>query len=286
MRQAVRQFLRNPSPHLILTWNGLDIEQKVVGSTLAELSTGISFTQTAKIIRRLKDEDYPVRLRRGDVQQALGGLYNIDWVEKEEGATAYRYTMDLVRRWVTENRSIADLVQEQRERIYSKVAVFWQQMTAWAIDFGIFGAIMALTRAITSNASASNANNWWYASIAILSILYFIVPPLVAKSTLGLHILNLYIASTLAGTPGPGRRILYGVMGIVRFAVTLTLIFELLAVISPIKYKVLHLLAFLAAAIVTAIDILTMLFGKKHQSLYDTLAGTLIISAKPVEDTK
>lgn len=284
VRQAVRQFLRNPSPHLILTWNTLDLEEKVVGSTLAELSINGSFVQPAGIIRRLNDEDYPVRLRRGEIQKALSGLHDIDWVDKKEGSIDYRYTMELVRRWVTENRSITDLVQEQRERIYSKVAVFWQQMLSWSIDFGLFGALVVLARAITHNASNLHAENWWYVTMAILSVLYFIVPPLIVKSTLGLHLLNLHVVSTLAGPPSAGRRILYGFTGIIRFVVTITLVFELLAVISPIGYKTLHLLAFLSAAIVTVIDVLMMLFGKKHQGLYDSLAGTLIISAKPYEE--
>jgi uncharacterized RDD family membrane protein YckC len=283
VQQIIRQFLRNPSPHLILTWNGLDLEQKVVGSTLAELSFDSSFKQPWEIIRRLKQEKYPVKLRKGEVQQSLNSLRDIDWVEKEEHAQAYRYTMDLVRRWIVENRSIPDLVEEQRTRLFSEVADFWRQLLAWMVDLGIFSAIGALLWGIITSAS-TDGNRLWLFSVVVSAIFYFILPPLIARSTLGLHLFNLHIVSPLAGPLSRGRAILYGFMSIVRFVVMLTFVLKLVAVLNPHTFSLGNLLVFIVTAILASLDVLLVFFGKKHQGLYDMLAGTLVISAAPAED--
>ena len=283
--EAVREFLQNPSPHLILTWNSMGPIQRVVGSTLAALQGDGKFYQTPQAINeRLRLEGYPVRFVPGEIQQGLSALSDIDWVEQEKGESAYRFTMELVRRWVAESRSIIELAEEQRRQLLSKVAGFWPQLFASLTDWAIFCAIFLGIAVVIERSSVESSAYPLAATFeALAAVLYFVLPIAAARATLGSRFFNLRAVGTSALPLKLARAILYGALLIVRFSVGLLLVKSLWRLLDPsTAFSPLALASIFITALMIALDIFMVLYGQKHQGLYERLARTLLVPASAI----
>jgi hypothetical protein len=145
---VVRRFIENPSPHVLLGWKALDRNEKLVAAAGAELESRKKQAFTPKdVTSYLRGEEYPIRFGPGEVQQVLRILTDSDWFKKEKGAQAYRYTIELVRRWVAEYRSIWDLLADQRPGEGDLAGLwrqrwlgYWTQASAWVFFFPRFGS--------------------------------------------------------------------------------------------------------------------------------------------------
>src|SRR5262249_25949418 len=122
VEQAVQKFVRDPSPHVILTWNALGFTERVAGAIAACVieRPGRTFTPRA-IVFSLKEIKFRHVYQQGETRRALEVLREIDWVDKQTGVETYRFTMDLVRRWIAENRSIWGLLDEHRASILARL---------------------------------------------------------------------------------------------------------------------------------------------------------------------
>jgi uncharacterized RDD family membrane protein YckC len=272
---SVRQFIENPAAHLILTWNGLTIDQRVVASAMAKEDSDNAPTPNA-IVRSLKKEKYPMGMRPGEVEQELALLTQIDWVKKDFGKATYSFTMDLVRRWIKEQHSVSALAEEYRDQVVSQVASFWRQKVGWLADIGLLG-ILGLGVALLAGFQRWNEQLGWsvYASIAAL---YLIVSIPSASSTPGLRLAHLRVVRTSARPIGWFQGILYGLLLTLR-------LFLLLVVLHGVFDRGLSwsvsLVIFLC---LMSVDNLMILFSKRHQGLYDKLMRTFIVPAKAVRE--
>ena len=279
---AVDQFLSNPSPHLILTWNAISKEQKVVAAALAELySKEEPFQGTNEIGSRLHSDDNPVKLTVSEIQKTLTDLRTIDWIEQKPGMKAYRYTMELVRRWVIDNHSILDLAQGLHEKLISRVASFGRQTAASAIDFGICLVIGLLAATMLKASDSSIETLWLYLTPLIFSYVYLLVPLLTSGSTLGQRLLSLSLIGATAGKPSQSRRALYALLVLVRLTLVIPvfrLAGEIVITLADAPFLALAwLLTLVVLAMWLCLDILMLLFGKKHQGLYEKLTRLLVV---------
>ena len=135
---AVQHFLENPAPHLILGWNGLALEQKVVASAMAELQERTHiWVAPADLVAHLRKMNYPIRVSLGEVQQTLGGLRELDWFEKKGGERFFRFALGVVRRWVVEHRSVWEVLEEYNRKVVERTARLGRRLAAAAIDAAI-----------------------------------------------------------------------------------------------------------------------------------------------------
>ena len=272
--QVVRQFLQNPSPHLILTWNSMGLREKVVGSTLAALQNSPnSWASPEQILDRLRDDQYPTSLRRGEVHQALGGLLQIDWVEKNEGE-GYRFTMELVRRWVTENRTILTLAEEERMRVLAQAPSYERQFAARAIDFVVpsilsLGVISILETFVgrVSTMEAIGVFGMW-------ALIYFLGAVGSGECTMGQRFVHLRPLTSFAVSLDGKQKFVYGVLLLLRFAVAIGLLYFTARSFTGGGW---HTILGVIAALAVGADHIRTAFAKHRQGLYEKLASVVLV---------
>ncbi|RSL18361.1 hypothetical protein EDE15_3928 [Edaphobacter aggregans] len=275
--EAVGRFLQNPAPHMILTWNAMRLGEAAVGSTVALLQSGDSQWVTPIVIAmRLHTERFPVDLTAADIQRALASLCDIDWIEQRRGGGEYRFTMELVRRWVSENRSISYLASKHQEELAARAVGFWKQRSASLIDWIVCGLLMT---------SAANATSWdpfpqillaFMVPLAFLMILLF-----AGRATAGMFVLRLRSAPAPGKSLGKGRTAILGFAYTIRFFVEFAL-FKFIVTLPHswryIGFGRLSVAVMLAALV--ALDQVMMLRGSRHRGLYDKMAGTMVVPSE------
>jgi hypothetical protein len=273
VEEAVRRFLENPAPHLILTWNGLQLEQEAVGSTLATLqSTVPGWTRPAGIAQQLREEKFPALLNVHRVETALDALVEIDWVEKRDDR--YRFVMELIRRWVVENRSISKLAERYREEIIKRVPALGRQRTAWFLDLVFSGCIFAL---VYSWASSSSEGLGQVVGWSVF-LLYFVLPMVFFNSTLGQRLLHIGVIGASAGPLERTHAINYGLLMALRFGLDVLFFCLLYRIFGTDASRVTAAIVIgLADAAVEVLDNLMITFGRNRQGLTDKLAKTFLV---------
>lgn len=282
VESAVEQFMINPSPHLILTWNGISREQKIVAAALAELYSEVEpFQGPAELGNRIRSDDSPAKLTQSEIQKALNDLRTIDWIEKKPGMNAYGYTMELVRRWVVDNHSILDLAQALHEKLLSQVATFWRQIAALAIDFGICFVVSLLLMTLLDALRPLIDAAWLIIVPLMICYIYLLVPLLISGSTLGERLLGLSLIGETAGTPSQFRLAVYAFFLLLRLTMVVPvigLVFAIFANLATVsRVDVVWLLVFLFFTMWLCLDVLMLLFGKKHQGLYEKVTRLLVV---------
>jgi hypothetical protein len=184
LNDAVAAFQRDPSPHVILTWNGLSLSERIAGSTLAALDRAALPTE---IQMRLDEEEFPSVPSAGEIRVSLGSLAAIGWVKENLDRGTFQYTMELVRRWVLSNRSINPLADEQRMLLQEKLAPAWRQLAAEIVD-AVIGLIAAAPGALLSLSSLLIG----IPVIVACELLVFVCPMVVGRFSVGLRLMNLY----------------------------------------------------------------------------------------------
>jgi uncharacterized RDD family membrane protein YckC len=210
VEQAVRKFLENPAPHLILTWNALEIEKRVVLSALAaqeartDLPDANPFIAASEIESFLQRENYPFRFQRTEIQERLSPLREEDWITKEEGNQRYRFALRLVQRWVGEYRSIWDVLSEHRKSVAGSLAGAWRRVFVASLDL-VFLAILFSALIACWVAMWEYPQHW----ISLLPLLYYGTSMRWFNSTPGMHILGTRVMSESGGRLSLGRKLCF-----------------------------------------------------------------------------
>jgi uncharacterized RDD family membrane protein YckC len=280
VEQAVEQFLQNPSPHLILTWKALALDQKVVAATLADQqSERERWVEPEQVVKHLHSEKYPIHLGRGEVQEALGVLREIDWIEKREGVRRYRFTMELVRQWIAEYHSIWDLLEEHRRGVLSQAAGFGRRTCAGLIDLVV---MMALWLVLWALARTAEINHWYLElGLQLFGLWAFFATLMVTwRSTVGIRCVNLRVLSE-AGVPLQRMRAM--LFGTLRHLPNLPLAAAAYFALQekfPLGGLSITIVLALFAVLIAVFNILIIYFDKNGQGLYDKMAHTIIVYEK------
>jgi hypothetical protein len=288
LEQAVETFLHEPPPHLILTWNGLQHEEKVAGSTLAVLGRASRFVKPVEILSKLNGEDYPSVPKLGELRDVLRKLRDEGWINELLAEGTYRFSMELVRRWVEENRSFEAMVDEQRKRLASVSAPAWRQWSAELVDVLLSGSCAALGAflggSIESFFHPRLMEDWAPFSGAIITALfYFIFPMMAGNFTVGLRLFNLY--PLLFPRVMPLRRpraAIYGLGILLRVLVIYCTIacYVVWAGGQTGAYKSVGIALGILGTVVIVADNALMRIGPTRRGLYERLCGITIMYRK------
>jgi hypothetical protein len=276
---AIAAFLREPSPHVILSWNSLKHEEKVAGSTLAMLDKPANPTD---IIAVLKKENYPSLPDRAEVRTALTELCDIGWVEEKAAEGTYRFTMELVRRWVAANRSISALADEQRARLQERIAPAWRQLTAEAIDVVTALLIAGTLVGILRIANWGSEDQSYIAGLIVGPMACFLLPLTLGRFTIGLRLLNLYPVRAEMSVISRLRAAAYAFLLAVRlWILVITIVFGLLLYTDAIRKNLLWVVvSFICGCLIVLANILLMNFTRTHRGLAERIAGVLVMYRK------
>jgi len=286
LEQAVETFLREPPPHLILTWNGLQHEEKVVGSTLAVLGSEARLVQPIEILAKLEVEDYPSVPKPGEVRDALRKLRDEGWIDERLPEGSYRFSMELVRRWVKANRSIEAMIDEQRKRLEKTSAPAWRQWSAQLVD------VLFSAGAVGLGALCGAALGGFYSRAsdthAILggitaALIYFLFPMMVGRFTVGLRLFNLYPSQFRKIAPlGRPRAVIYSLVILFRvLVVDFTIVWYIAWATSAVELRgtstVVRIVVGVLSAFVIATDNVLMRVATTRRGLYERLCGIILM---------
>lgn len=212
VEEVAGDFLLNPSAHLILTWKSLSPAQKLVASCLAPLTDRDSWAGANDIQDYLKSERYPRNVELGTVQGGLRDLQEMDLAKKRLGEPKFRLTMDLVRRWVAENRSLWDLRDEVSAG--SEGAALARRIAATLTDFGLAASLLTLffiVIRLNFVVAVSVVGGW------------FIIFPLVGERTIGMRFCGLRMLDADGRTLPLVRTLIVGVLLAMEFLLWLSI---------------------------------------------------------------
>ena len=269
LARVAREFVSKPSPHLVLSWKALSLDMKVIASSLAEVQKGAAdAVEPTRLVAHLRGEKYPARIGRAEVQESLGALREIDWVEKQTGLQCFRFTMEIVRIWVADNYGIWDLVEEQRRLVAQRLPRSWRREVARDIDVGL-PAVLAV------------GVLWRQPAAGLLVMLfppfYFIGSMLATRTTLGLRLLRLEVLNAIGARLSAGRAALHGALS----AVPLTLLLgglEVLRVTTGDALAAVGVAAMLGFLALEVPNSALIYFGSKHQTLPDKATGAVVVT--------
>ena len=257
VERSVSQFVENPAPHLVLGWNALGLNEKVALAALAPLQhTSPGWTTPAAITAYLRREKYPIRLASADVQEALSTLREQDWTTKRGGQREFQVTMDLVRRWLVEHRSIWELLDEQRHRIVEHTAGLGRRGTALGID--VFTVMLLCLAGSLFD---------WPAPLIVGG--YFMVAMLALRRTPGMLLMKVR-PLTEAGAP---LRVLMAL----QLAVSVSVPWLLIVAAYQLSSALLSLLLVLVAVGLVVTNVVMVRFGAKRRGLFDKLTHTVFV---------
>jgi hypothetical protein len=202
VEQAVLRFLENPAPHLILGWNGLQLEQKVVAASLSDIQRSHHhWVEPADVVAHLRKINYPIRLQAGEIQQALGSLRELEWVEKQEGVRAFRLTLGLVRCWIREHRSVWEVLQEYNASVVNRVARLGRRAAAAAVDAVLLlAALIGLGQVVPLT------------GLPVVVLAYYVVVVAAFNATPGMFVARIRVRGASGLRLGLGRGILCGAL--------------------------------------------------------------------------
>jgi uncharacterized RDD family membrane protein YckC len=262
VEHAVVRFVENPAPHLVLGWNSLPLDQKVAASALAMLQDGPEAWVTADaLVRMLSARQYPIRIARSEMRQALGALREEDWVIKQERGhdRAFRLTMELVRRWIVDHRSIWDLVREQRTALMGRTAPLGRRAWAALIDLMAIGVLTGLTLSLAG------------LSFFAIALLYPVAFVGMVGASPGMLIMRVKVLSETGTRLSPWRSIMLGSL-----AATPLLLLGLAASLVFTSWGGALTLFVVSVSIVT-LHAFMVHFSRKKRGLFDKLVGAVFV---------
>lgn len=288
--KAVENFVREPSTHLILTWNGLQHEEKVAGSTLAVLSDDGRPAKPLEVISQLEQEDYPSPPGTSEMRDTLSRLRDEGWLEEKLPDGSYRFSMELLRKWIAANRSSEALADEQRKRLEQALARPWRQWCAYLVDtvFGLLSAAVGLllaglaAYALADESGGDNGKSAWVAFVGMISVLliYFILPMLVGRFTIGLRLLKLYPLRSQMTSVGSGRAAAYGLMLLARSTILVTPLVLTQLFVPGRGHRILNFAIGFTGSLIVLTDVLMMRLGPIRRGLFERLAGVVLMYRK------
>ncbi|MFH1070097.1 MAG: tetratricopeptide repeat protein [Candidatus Glassbacteria bacterium] len=112
----VREIIDNPPPQLIYFWAGLDAEEKLTLSAIAEATRNANhFPEVRELAQALKK--YSVAYPGEELNKVCSRLLDREILERDSG-DSYRFRMDLYRLWIREEHDLYSVSREfERETI-------------------------------------------------------------------------------------------------------------------------------------------------------------------------
>jgi uncharacterized RDD family membrane protein YckC len=261
IEQVVSRLIASPPPHLVSTWEGLDENAKLVASALADPSQSGGARSPQQVIETLRAQRYPIVPPMASIQSGLSVLRRADLIRRaDEASSSYVFTMDVVRRWVADSRTIWDILEKRQSEVLSQVAPFSRRALASVGDF------------LVTTLLSFFIGHFYDPRIALLVLpLYFGVLLPVSDRTVAMRVLRLRLVNE-DGTPPQGWRSLF-------FAL-------LLAVgVAPVVLAVSGVDAcvpwyWVGASLVLLFEALHQVrvaVNTHHRGIYDRIARTFVI---------
>ena len=113
---VAERVLENPPPQLLYQWNGFPASEKLLLAALAALlKTPESYASSEWVNRSIQSlpREHRTGLDRARIRMLLEGLRQRDVLDRDQ--TRYRFTMDLMRRWIRFEHSIWAVLHQIRE---------------------------------------------------------------------------------------------------------------------------------------------------------------------------
>lgn len=112
--EVVEDIVDNPLPQMIYFWDGLNQDERVTASILAEvLDDGTSFATARELHRAIRKNNYPVSLSQDSIHSTLEELFRTDVLLKnaEDG---YHFRIGLMRVWIKRSHSVWQVLKERQ----------------------------------------------------------------------------------------------------------------------------------------------------------------------------
>ncbi len=138
--EVVDGIINNPLPQMIFLWDGLERDDKLVLSLLAEcVENGEGYASVDALLRHLKKQKYPLELDVARTATTLEKLYKSEMLLRSDAETtpAYAFRMDLWRLWIRRQHSVWQVMREEGLAI-RKPAARWRKILPVAV--GLMGA--------------------------------------------------------------------------------------------------------------------------------------------------
>lgn len=259
---AVKRLIANPPPHLVLTWQDLDGNDKLVASALASIAQPDRGGTAEEVLSKLVELKFPRIPSKASVHKGLAALRRADLIRKsDEASAAHVFTMDFVRRWIVDSRTVWDILEERRKDVFSRTAQFRRRLGTTAIDLGLMALLVFAL-----------FFNWrGYPLYLVIVSTYYAVFLLVSDRTVAMRLLRLRLVNE-DGIQVEWWRSLIFALFLTMEAASLGLV--VLAVLTRSMWL------WLLAAILLLIGLLHQLqvvFHRQHRGLYDRIARVLII---------
>jgi hypothetical protein len=273
VNEITDKFLENPTPHLILTWKGLSTPARIAGATLASLQqTDATTVAPADMATKLREERFPLQVRLVDLEQGLNGLREVDWVTSDAGGS--RYKIEIVRLWVTRERSILLLAEEQREELLKTPAGYPRQLGAMVIDAIAPGLAVMVSGILDLDLGLV---------VITTALTQLVVMPCLLQATLGQWIAGIRILPQ-SGTGRLRASLIYGLAASVRFILVIVLLalvahFGRIAVMT--ETSVIPALILILTIALLTVDQVLIARGRYHQGTPDRIASVVLVPREP-----
>lgn len=262
---VVKRLIANPPPHLVLTWKDLEGNDQLVASALASVARPERGATEADVVRTLREQQFPRIPSKATIQKGLAALRRVDLIRKSgEGSPAHVFTMDFVRRWIADSRTVWDLLEERRKDAMSRTAPFWRRLSATGLDI-LITCLPQFLGVIWDGA--------YY--VIFLPLLYYSIFLAVSDRTAGMRVLNLRLVSK-DGTQVPWWRSLFFSLFLTLEATSVGLF---IVATRPDGGKAGALAAVLF--VVGLINQLQIAIHWRHRGLFDRLAQVLVTYEPP-----
>jgi uncharacterized RDD family membrane protein YckC len=269
---AVDEFLLRPSPYLVVSWKALAFEDRLVAAALAAIQgdhQGVA--SPAECVEYFRSEKVPLRVGRQECQRAMSGLRDLDLLERVHGSNRYRFTVELVRRWIADNYSVWDLLDEYGRQV--SIALCSPIRREWARIIDVLFAI-TFTWLVVENVGGSRGM-----LMGALAWTLFL-PSFVALSrgTPGSRLLGIRFMNEL-GAPQSRTRLYFQAL-INSISITSFLIAGWFVTRADFDERTQVLGAAISGGwglLIVILNTIMIHFGKRRQTLYDKLTHTVAV---------
>lgn len=115
LQEVVEEIVDNPLPQMIYFWDGLNQDERVTASILAEVLEDGSASATARELHRaIRKNNYPVSLSEDSIHMTLEELFRTDVLLKNAG-DAYQFRIGLLRVWIKRSHSVWQVLKERQK---------------------------------------------------------------------------------------------------------------------------------------------------------------------------
>jgi hypothetical protein len=116
LTRVVSGIVDNPLPQMIFLWDGLERDEKLVLSLLAEsLADESAWAGAQDLARGIQRREYPLTLSKAQISTALEKLFQTEMLLKSDATDPPRYAfrMDLWRLWIRRMHSVWQVMREE-----------------------------------------------------------------------------------------------------------------------------------------------------------------------------